>query len=123
MDDKKDWKAFNVVLACCVYRTMLFPNEVKFVDKNDVVIFIQRNLVPTLLGDVYHSLHSRSYQGKGGVVHYYAPLLYHWFRSHPPCQGAFVDSQDTLIWSQRLMGITSKDNDWYKHSLSRLESE
>ncbi|XP_050897792.1 uncharacterized protein LOC127104659 [Lathyrus oleraceus] len=123
MDDKKDWKALNVVLACCVYGIVLFPNEVKFVDENIVAIFIQRSHVPTLLGDFYHSIHSRSYKGKDGVVHCCAPLLYHWFRSHLLCQGVFVDIQDTLKWSQSLMGLTSKDIDWYKHSLSRSESK
>lgn len=99
MADKGDWKDFNAVLACCIYGIMLFPNEVKFVDENVVVIFIQRNMVPTLLGYVYHSMHSRSYKGKSGVIHCCAPLLYHWFRSHLPFQCAFVDTQDTLKWS------------------------
>lgn len=91
---------------------MLFPNKVKFINENDVVIFIQMNHVLTLIGYVYHSIHSRGYKGKGGVIHCCAQLLYHWFRSHIPCQCAFVDTQDTLKWSQRLMGLTSKDIDW-----------
>ncbi|XP_050897025.1 uncharacterized protein LOC127103827 [Lathyrus oleraceus] len=123
MVDKEDWKDFNAVLACCIYGIVLFLNEVKFIDENFVAIFIQRNIAPTLLGDLYHSRQSRSYKGKGGVVHYCAPLLYRWFRSHLPCQGAFVDTQDTLKWSQRLMGLTSKDTDWYKHSLRKSESK
>ncbi|XP_050895252.1 uncharacterized protein LOC127101858 [Lathyrus oleraceus] len=123
MADKEDWKAFNAVLACCIYGIMLFPDEVKFVDENVIVIFIQRNPVPTLLGDVYHSIHSRSFKGKGGVVYYSTPLLYHWFRSHLACQCAFVDTQDTLKWSQSMMRLTSKDIDWYKHSLSKPESK
>lgn len=77
MDAKKYWKAFNIVLACCIYGMVLFSNEVKFVDENVISIFIQRNPVPTLLGDIYHSIHSRSFKGKGGVLHCCAPLLYH----------------------------------------------
>ncbi|XP_050916840.1 uncharacterized protein LOC127132022 [Lathyrus oleraceus] len=109
MDDKEDLRAFNDVLACCIYGIVLFPNEVKYIDENVVVIFIQRNHVLTLLGDVYHSIQSRSYKGKGGVIHYCAPLLYHWFRSLLPFQGSFVDTKDTLKWSQRMMELTSKD--------------
>lgn len=102
---------------------MLFPNEVKFVDKNAVSIFIQKNHVPTLLGDVYHFIHFRSYKGNGGVVHYCAPLLYHWFRSNLPYHGTFLDTQVTLKWSQRMIGLTSKDIDWYRHILRKLESK
>ena len=53
---KEDWKGFNAILACCIYGMCLFPNEPKFVDMNAISIFIQRNPIPTLLGDVYHSL-------------------------------------------------------------------
>lgn len=68
-------KAFNDIIACCIYGIMLFPNEVKFVDDIFIAIFIQRNSVPPLLGDVYDSIHSRSFKGKGGVIYYCAPLL------------------------------------------------
>lgn len=63
MAEKEDWKDFNAVLACCNYGIIFFPNKVKFVDENVVATFIQRNHVPTLLGDIYHSIHSRSYKG------------------------------------------------------------
>src|ERR1044072_4841794 len=49
---KKDWKSFNAILACCISGMCLFPNEPKFVDMNAISIFIQRNPIPTLLGDV-----------------------------------------------------------------------
>ena len=61
---KKDWKSFNTILACCIYGMCLFPNEPKFVDMNAISIFIQRNPVPTLLGDVYHSIQSRASKGR-----------------------------------------------------------
>ncbi|XP_050918863.1 uncharacterized protein LOC127136328 [Lathyrus oleraceus] len=83
-DDKKDSKAFNAILACCIYGIMLFPNERKFMDMDVISIFIQKNPVPTLLGDLYHFVHSRSDKGKGGVIFYCAPLLYRWFASHLP---------------------------------------
>lgn len=99
---------------------MLFPNERKFVDIYAISIIIQKNPMPTLLGDLYHSVLFRSDKGKGGVVFYYAPLLYRWFASHLSSQGAFVDTQHTMRWSNRLMGITSKDLNWYKPGLGRL---
>lgn len=99
---------------------MLFANKRKFVDMNAISIFIQKNLVPTLLGDLYHSVHSISDKGKGGVVFCCASLLYRWFASHLPLQGEFVDTHHTIKWSNRLMGLTSKDLNQYKPCLGRL---
>ena len=53
---KYDWRSFNAILACCIYDMVLFLNEPKFIDENAITLFIQRNPVPTLLGDVYYSL-------------------------------------------------------------------
>ncbi|XP_050919819.1 uncharacterized protein LOC127137395 [Lathyrus oleraceus] len=121
--DKKDWKAFNAILTCCIYGIILFPNERKFVDMNAISIFIQKNPVPTLLGYMYHFMHSRNDKGKGGVVFCCASLLHRWFSSHLPSQGAFVDTQHTMRWSNHLMGLTSKDLNWYKPGLGRLENK
>ena len=97
---------------------VLFSNEIKFVEETVISIFMLRNLVPTLLVDVNHSIHSKSYKGKCGVIHCCAPLFYYWFGGHLPRHGAFVDTQCTLKWDPRLMGLTSKDIEWYKHDLS-----
>ncbi|XP_050919737.1 uncharacterized protein LOC127137309 [Lathyrus oleraceus] len=118
--DKKDWKAFNAILACCIYGIMLFPNERKVMGMNAISIFIQKNLVPTLFGDLYHFVHSRSEKGKGGMVFCCASLLYRWFTSHLPSQGAFVDTQHTMRWSNHLIGLTSKNLNWYKPGLGKL---
>ncbi|XP_058750118.1 uncharacterized protein LOC131623121 [Vicia villosa] len=84
------WKDFNILLALCVYRIVLFPNVPDFMDINAIRIFMVGNPVPTFLGDVYHSVHSRNHKGRGGVVNYCIPLLYMWFKNHLPCKGAFV---------------------------------
>lgn len=121
--NKEEWMGFNSILACCIYVIILFPNEAKFVDLNVVSIFILRNHVPTLLGDLYHSLHSMSAKGKGGIVFCCAPLVYHWFKCHLPREGAFVETRQTLKWSQRLMGLRSKDLDWYRPGFGRLRNK
>lgn len=107
-----------MVLACSIYGIVLFPNVANFVDVNAVQIFAQRNPVPTLLGDFYHSMHTRN-QKNGGLVWCCAPLLYIWFKSHLPTEGTFVDTKDTLRWSDRLMGLTSRDIKWFEVSLAR----
>lgn len=120
---KKDWKSLNAILACCIYGICLFPNEPKFVGMDAIFIFIQQNLVPTLLGDVYHSIQSRSFKGKGGIVNCCAPLLYHWFQGFLPRSNAFVDTQHTMRWVPRLMGLTSQDIGLNRREMSKAESE
>ncbi|XP_050897656.1 uncharacterized protein LOC127104515 [Lathyrus oleraceus] len=94
---------------------------VDFIDMNAIHIFMMRNHVPTLMGDVYHSIHSRNHKKRGGLVWCCAPLLYHWFRSHLPCKGAFADNEETSKWSKRLMGLTSNDLVWYNLRLDIME--
>ncbi|XP_058759536.1 uncharacterized protein LOC131632824 [Vicia villosa] len=84
--DKGAWRGFNALLALCVYGIVLFPNIPKFVDINVIRIFMTGNPFPTLLEDVYHSVHSRNHKGKGGVMNCCIPLLYLWFNSHMPCK-------------------------------------
>ncbi|KAI5419827.1 hypothetical protein KIW84_043835 [Lathyrus oleraceus] len=78
------------------------------------------NHVPTLLGDMYFSLHLRNSKG-GGTIVYCIPLLYKWFISHLPQTPAFVENKQCLRWSQRLMSLTNDDIVWYDPSLSSLE--
>ncbi|XP_050876017.1 uncharacterized protein LOC127079676 [Lathyrus oleraceus] len=118
---EENWMVFNAVLACIIYGIVLFPNVIDFFDMNAIRIFMVGNPIPTLLRDVYHSIHSRNHKKRGGLVWCYAPLLYHWFRSHLPYKGAFVDNKETLKWSKRLMGLTSNDLVWYNLRLDRME--
>lgn len=76
---EENWKVFNVVLACSIYGIVLFPNMVDFIDMNSMRILMMKNPVPTLLGDVYHSIHSKNYKRGGGLVWCCTPILYHWF--------------------------------------------
>ncbi|KAI5404901.1 hypothetical protein KIW84_051887 [Lathyrus oleraceus] len=46
----------------------LFPNIDNFVDVNAIRIFLIGNFVPTLLGDMYFSLHLRKSKGGGTIV-------------------------------------------------------
>ncbi|XP_050914954.1 uncharacterized protein LOC127129888 [Lathyrus oleraceus] len=118
---EEDWKVFNTILACSIYGIVLFPNMVDFVDMNAIRIFMIGNPVPTLLGDVFHSIHSRNHKQRGGLVWCCAPLLYHWFRNHLPCKGVFADNKETSKWSKILMGLTSNNPVWYSLRLDRME--
>ncbi|KAI5434666.1 hypothetical protein KIW84_021481 [Lathyrus oleraceus] len=108
-----DQRGFNAVLALCVYGIVLFPNVEKFVDVDAIRLFVLGNLVPTLLGDFFHSVHHRNENRRGGLVNFCAPLFYKWFSSHLPKSGAFVDVKNSLSWSKRLIGIRAKDISWW----------
>ncbi|KAI5391287.1 hypothetical protein KIW84_076217, partial [Lathyrus oleraceus] len=55
-----NWKAVCALIAVSIYRTILFPNQRSFVDINAIRLFMQRNPIPTLIGDVYYSVHNRN---------------------------------------------------------------
>ncbi|KAI5383461.1 hypothetical protein KIW84_070737 [Lathyrus oleraceus] len=67
--------AFGAIFVLLIYGLVLFPNIDKFVDVNAIRIFSTFNLVPTLLGDTYFSLHMRNAKG-GGTIVCCLPLLY-----------------------------------------------
>ena len=55
-----DLQAFEEILALLIYGMVLFPNPDQLIDVNAVKIFMSRNPMHTLLGDILHSLHSRT---------------------------------------------------------------
>ncbi|XP_058741391.1 uncharacterized protein LOC131613762 [Vicia villosa] len=116
----KEWDTYKAIMALSIYGIAMFPNVVNFVDINVIHIFILKNPVPTLLGDVYHSIHHRNGR-KGGLVQCCALLLYRWFRSHLPERGPFVDNRHTSRWADRIMGLVAKDIVWYNRSLDDAE--
>ncbi|XP_058746105.1 uncharacterized protein LOC131618976 [Vicia villosa] len=118
--EAKEWDTFRAILALSIYGIMMFSNVPDFVDMNAIHVFILQNPVPTLLGDVYHSIHHKNSQ-KGGLVRFCAPLLYRWFRSHLPERGAFIDNRHTSKWAERIMGLRAKDIVWYNSALDDME--
>lgn len=83
--------AFEAILDLLIYGLVLFPNINDFVDVNTIRIFFIRNLVPTLLGDMYFSIHNRNRHGDGMIV-CCAPLLFRWIVSHMPKSPTFKEN-------------------------------
>ncbi|XP_050889493.1 uncharacterized protein LOC127094746 [Lathyrus oleraceus] len=108
----KSMDAFEAILALLIYGLFLFPNIDDFVDINAIKIFLIGNPVPTLLANVYHSVHLRN-SHKGGMIICCTTLLYKWFISHLPRSTSFWDLKDGLIWSQKIMSLTHSDIDWF----------
>ena len=55
MDDMS-FQAFKEILALLIYGLVLFPNTDQLIDVSTIKVFLARNSVPTLLGDVLHPL-------------------------------------------------------------------
>ena len=60
-----DLQAFEEIVALLIYGLVLFLNPDQLVDVNAVKIFMSRNPVPTLLGDILHSFHTRTMRKRG----------------------------------------------------------
>ncbi|KAI5391445.1 hypothetical protein KIW84_076309 [Lathyrus oleraceus] len=87
--------AFEAIFVLLIYGLALFPNIDGFIDVNAIRIFLIGNPMPTLLGDMYFSLHLRNSKG-GGTIVCCIPLLYKWFISHLPQTPTFVENKQCL---------------------------
>ncbi|KAI5391656.1 hypothetical protein KIW84_076460 [Lathyrus oleraceus] len=113
-----NWRAVCALLAVSIYGIIMFPNQKNFVDINVVRLFMQRNPIPTLVGDVYYSVHNRNEKRRGGLIRCCAQLLYKWFMGYLPSRGAFVFLDPTVKWSFRLMGLRAKDIAWTHNGMA-----
>ena len=60
------------------------------------ISFYQKNPVPTLLADTYHSIHELTLAGRGTIL-CCAPLLYRWIISHLPRSPRFTTNPENLL--------------------------
>ena len=97
--DSLDFQAFEDILDLLIYGMLLFPNSYSFVDVNAVKIFMSSNLVPTLLGDILHTLYARTAR-KRGTLMCCAPLLVRWFISHLP--KSVLKNKEGMGWAYRI---------------------
>ena len=81
---------------------VLFPNTNQLIDVNSVKIFLSHNLVPTLLGDILHSLHTHTLKRRGTLL-CCTPLLARLFIFHLP--QSILKNEQGMRWSRRLMSI------------------
>jgi len=113
-----NWRTVCALIAVSIYGTILFPNQKNFVDINAIRLFAQRNPIPTLVGDVYYSVHNRNEKRRGGLIRCCAQLLYKWFMGYLPSRGAFVFLDHTVKWATKLMGLRAKDVAWTHNGMA-----
>ena len=90
------FQAFEDTLALLIYGLVLLPNLDQLIDVNVVKIFLSCNPVPTLLGDVLHTLHTRTMRKRGALMCFIL-LLSRWFISHLP--RSILKNEQGFIWS------------------------
>ena len=66
--DALDLQPFEEVLALLIYGMVIFTNPDQLIDLNAVKVFLSYNPVPTLLGDILHSLHTRTVKRRGTLL-------------------------------------------------------
>ena len=66
--DAMDFQAFEDVLALPICGLVLLSNPDQLIDVNAIKIFLSRNHVPTLLGDILHYLHTRTMRKRGNLM-------------------------------------------------------
>ena len=105
------WTTFSALLAVLIYGLVLLPVAERVVDLEAICVFMNVNLVQTLLADTYFTIHSQ--HGKRGDVVCGTSLLYKLFMMHMPTRGPFVDTAETSLWAPRIMRLTSYDIVWH----------
>ena len=105
--------AFEDVLDFLIYGLVLFPNPYQFIDVNAIKIFLTHNPVPTLLGDILHSLYTRTVKRQGTLMCCIS-LLSRWFILH--LSWSVTKNEQGLKWSQRLMSLSHTDIRWCLYS-------
>ncbi|XP_050890440.1 uncharacterized protein LOC127095851 [Lathyrus oleraceus] len=113
--EAESWSAFNTVFSYITYGIVLFSNMEDFVDLASIYLFMDKNLVPTLLVYTYYSIHVRNQKRKGTIMCCIL-LLYRWFILHLSSNGPFVDNKRNLKQSQRIMSLITEDISWYSKS-------
>ncbi|XP_058775494.1 uncharacterized protein LOC131649753 [Vicia villosa] len=107
--DSMSYHAFEDILAFLIYGLVLFPNPDQFIDVHAIKIFLTRNPVPTLLGDILHSLHTCTMK-KRGTLMCCIPLLSRWFISHLP--RSVMRNDQGQKWHRRIMSLSHSDIRW-----------
>jgi len=102
--------ALESVLTLLIYGQVLFHRCDKVVDRAAIKIFLSKNPVPTLLGDLLHSINARVTKRRGCVLGC-IPLLHRWFISHLPRSS--IKNEEGLTWIQRIMELSYDDIIWY----------
>src|SRR3954465_14020791 len=117
----RSYLAFEEVVALLIYGLVLFLNPDQFISVHAINIFLTRNPVPTLLGDILHSLHTRT-TNKRGTLMCCVPLLARWFTLHLP--RSVLRNEQRMQWSRRIMSLSHSDirlNNFFQRDITIID--
>jgi hypothetical protein len=105
------WDALANMLALLIYGLVLFPTHEGFIDSAAISIFWvvwkdKQSLVPPLLADTFHTLHTR-HQKKNGMLICCLPLLYNWLISYVFKPDAHISEMSNGEWTRTLVSLSS----------------
>ncbi|XP_058761351.1 uncharacterized protein LOC131634744 [Vicia villosa] len=110
--------ALESVLTLLIYGQVLLHRCDKVVDRATIKIFLSKNLVPTLLGDLLHSINARVSKRQGCVLGC-IPLLHKWFISH--LSRSVIRNEEGLTWIQRIMKLSYDDITWHQKEFEGIQ--
>lgn len=90
----------------------VFPNTDNFIDSVAISVFCavkvhERDPVPTVLADLYHTPHMRHDKGNELMI-YCIPFLHLWLASHLYKDVHMIKIMTSHDWSQKLRSLTKK---------------
>ncbi|XP_058725045.1 uncharacterized protein LOC131596414 [Vicia villosa] len=94
--------ALESVLTLLIYGQVLFHCCDKVVDRAAIKIFLGKNLVPTLLGDLLHSFNARVSKRQGCVL-------------------GLIRNEEGLTWIQRIMKLSYDDIIWHQKEFEGIQ--
>ncbi|KAI5402540.1 hypothetical protein KIW84_050234 [Lathyrus oleraceus] len=106
------WDALANILAFLIYGLVLFPTHEGFIDSAAISIFWavwkdKQSLVPPLLADTFHTLHTR-HQKKNGMLICCLPLLYNWLISYVFKPNAHISEMSNGEWARTLVSLSTR---------------
>ncbi|XP_050875279.1 uncharacterized protein LOC127078908 [Lathyrus oleraceus] len=116
------WDALANILSLLIYGLVLFPTHEGFIDSAAISVFWtvwkdKQSLVPPLIADTFHALHTR-YQKKNVILICFLPFLYNWLISYVFKPNAHISEMSNGDWARTLVSLSSKDILWYRHKLN-----
>ncbi|XP_050893324.1 uncharacterized protein LOC127098852 [Lathyrus oleraceus] len=116
------WDALENILAILIYGLVLFPTHEGFIDSAAISFFWavwkdKQSLVPPLIADTFHTLHTR-HQKKNGMLICCLPFLYNCLISYVFKPNAHISEISNGDWARTLVSLFSKDIIWYRRKLN-----
>ncbi|XP_058758882.1 uncharacterized protein LOC131632125 [Vicia villosa] len=119
---KKQWETCRNCLALLMFGVILFHKVIDYVDPAAINVFwtvkvLGADPTPTILANIYYTIHNRCVKGKGMLfccIH----ILYSWLTSHLYKENYLAKDLTRREWSQKLRTLSADFVLWYTRKLN-----